>query len=275
MRLDESDDHVRPALEAPPPLVEHGARLAHAGRRAEVDPELAGRAYALVLTRARGHLHLASPGPARASVHSHRRSEGRKVVTHVRPSGLVHQGNVPADRAGNRRHAGRAGRAAGPAAPLPSPPQHGHPGVGVRTARTGGCRHRRLPSRRRGRAGRVPRLRPLLPPSLQHADRPLAPELDRARRLCRGRARRLPGRGQAAERPGGGGAPDRGVRTAVRVVAGADRRSHAVAAADAHGRHRAIRLRAALDGARAARERERRPWVPERRCGWRPARGNR
>ncbi len=55
VRLDESDHHVSPALEAPPSLVEHGAGLAHAGRRAEVDPELARRAYALVFTRAQVH----------------------------------------------------------------------------------------------------------------------------------------------------------------------------------------------------------------------------
>ena len=68
--LDESDDDVRPTLEAAPTLVEHGARLADAGRRAEVDPELAGRADTLVFTCARGHVHLSSSGPTSASVHS-------------------------------------------------------------------------------------------------------------------------------------------------------------------------------------------------------------
>ena len=49
----------------------------------------------------------------------------------------------------------------------------------------------------------------------------------------------------------------------------------AVAAADPHGRHRAERLRAALDGPRAARRRRDRPPEPARRCGSRPRRASR
>ena len=101
----------------------------------------------------------------------------------------------------------------------------------------------------RRRPRRLPPLRPLLPPAVQHADGPVARELGRPPRLRRGRAGRVPGRGQAAQRPGGSGAADRGVRAAVRTVAGADRRPQPVAAADAHCRHGAERLRATLDRA--------------------------
>ena len=40
VRLDEADHDVAPPLRASPALVEHRARLADAGDRAEVDPEL-------------------------------------------------------------------------------------------------------------------------------------------------------------------------------------------------------------------------------------------
>ena len=136
MRLDEPDDDIGPALEAPPSLVQHGAGLAHAGSGAEVDPELAGRAYAFVLTRA-GSSPPRIVGSARASVHSNDAPKERKAVTHVRPSGLDTKGNVPANRAGHRRHVGRPRGAAGGAAPLPGPPEHRHAGAGVRAARAG------------------------------------------------------------------------------------------------------------------------------------------
>ena len=55
------------------------------------------------------------------------------------------------------------------------------------------------------------------------------------------------------EHPRGGGTPDRGVRAAVRIVAGTDRRSHAVAVVDTYGRYRAVGLRAPLDRAGPAR----------------------
>ena len=43
VRLDETDRDVRAALEAAPPLVEHGARLPHSGCGSEVDAEAPGR----------------------------------------------------------------------------------------------------------------------------------------------------------------------------------------------------------------------------------------
>ena len=70
VRLDEPDDNVGTALEASPPFVQHGAGLAHPRRRAEINPELAGRSNALFLTSAQVHSHLASLGPITASVHS-------------------------------------------------------------------------------------------------------------------------------------------------------------------------------------------------------------
>ena len=39
VRLDDADDDVGAARQPPPALVEHGVRLAHPGRRAEVDPQ--------------------------------------------------------------------------------------------------------------------------------------------------------------------------------------------------------------------------------------------
>ncbi len=67
------DDYVSPALEPPPSLVQHGARLAHAGRRPEIDAEATGGSDALVLARALGgaaHVHLVSRRHVRSSVHS-------------------------------------------------------------------------------------------------------------------------------------------------------------------------------------------------------------
>ena len=195
VRLDEPDHDVGPALEATPPLVEHGARLADAGRRAEVHTEAPGGPYPLVFTASCSSAPFAGSHQCVGTLGGP--SEGRKAVTYVRRSRLVTKGNVPAYGVGDRRHAGRPGRAPGPAAPLPLPPEHRHPGAGVRAAGLDGRRHRRLRPRRRRRARRLPRLRLLLPPAVQHPDGALAPELDRARRLRRRRARRGPGRRQA------------------------------------------------------------------------------
>ena len=70
MSLDETDDDVGTPLKASPAFIEHGAGLAHARRRTEVDPELASRPNALLLASAQIHGHLASLGPMTASVHS-------------------------------------------------------------------------------------------------------------------------------------------------------------------------------------------------------------
>ncbi|HXY27583.1 MAG TPA: hypothetical protein VEH82_04820 [Acidimicrobiales bacterium] len=69
VRLHEAHHHVRPPLEASPSLVEHGACLADAGRRAEVDTEAPGRPDPFVLARG-AHLHLACIGSVTTSVHS-------------------------------------------------------------------------------------------------------------------------------------------------------------------------------------------------------------
>ena len=216
------------------------------------------------------------PGPATASVHSEstlRRTESCDARQTKRAG---YQGNVPAHRSGRSSSRWPASARCWPCC-CPSGPTSAStiPALVFVLPALVGRRHRRLPARRGGRTGRLPRLRLLLPPPLQHADRPLAPELDRARRLRRRRARSSPRSWPSCAAPGRRRAPDRGVRTAVRAVAGAHRRPHAVAAADAHRRHGAGRLRAALDGARPARGRERRPGCRSRVAGGGQRRGNR
>ena len=99
-----------------------------------------------------------------------------------------------------------------------------------------------------------------------------------------GRAHRVPGRGQPAERPGGGVAPQRRVRPPVRAVPGPDRRPHARSAGQPHRHRGAGGVRADVDRARpprgrASRRAARWPQPPANRSaatsrvadlGWRP-----
>ena len=152
VRLDEPDDDVGPALEAAPPLVEHGARLADAGRRAEVDAEPPGRAGHPRLRRC----SLISTSLGRTpSVRRYTRKTLRRTEScdaRETKAGWLPKATYQRTVLGHRRHAGRPRRAPGRAAALPGPPEHRHPGTGVRPARAGRRRHRRLrPRRRRAR----------------------------------------------------------------------------------------------------------------------------
>ena len=90
MRLDEPDHDVGATLEAAPPLVEHGAGLADAGRRTQVHAEATGRPDPFVFSFC-AHPYLFA-GPRHCVGTLGRRSDGQKAVTDVTPGKLVTRG---------------------------------------------------------------------------------------------------------------------------------------------------------------------------------------
>ena len=203
--LDKADGHVGAPIVPPPALVEHGAGLAHPGRRAQVDPELAGRADGLdrfLVNRRLPFAHrtilaelavAGNPGPPAAG-----RAGGQQERPGAGPytrQGRRREGPVNSLRKGMPARWWRwaASPPSAPHGPIAHPPVGGHPGPGAGGA-GGGRRGPGRPVGRRGGGGRrLPGLRPPLHPPLRH---PVG-----------GRGRELGGPGGLRGGHGGGGRP--------------------------------------------------------------------
>ena len=173
-------------------------------------------------------------------------------MRHVRPSGLAYQGNVPALGVGIFVTLASLGALLAVLLPFRSHLSIAIPAlVFVLPALIGVVVGGFLPGAVGALGGFVVYDVFFLPPTTP--SRSVAPELDRAGRLRRGRTDRLPGRGEPAECPRGGGTPDRRIATTVELsqaLIGDLTLSELLTHIVADG---AIRFRPTLDGVGPAR----------------------